>query len=58
MKALVESLNPLLNFYVYALDFGVLNHLKRRLINMNSTICEIMLRNQHMQGGSLVMKFG
>ena len=39
LKGVVANPNPLLNFCLYESDFGVLNHLKRRLINMNSTIC-------------------
>ena len=58
LKGLVSIINPLLIFYRYASDFGALNHLKRRLINVNSNVCKIMLNNKQIQVGSLVMKFG
>ena len=57
LKSAVTSPNPLLNFCAYASDFGVLNHLKRCLTNVNSKICEIMLNTKQRQGGSMVMKF-
>ena len=57
-KDYVASLNPLINFYIYASDFGALIHLRSRLINMNSTIFVVMLKENLRQGGSLVMKFG
>ena len=58
LKGLVVSLNPLLNFCVFASDFGVLNHMRRHQMNLNSTICAVMLKKNLRQEGSLVMKFG
>ena len=58
LKDLVESLNKLLNFCVFASDFGVLNHLRIHRMNVNSTICAIMVNKKLSQGGSLVMNFG
>ena len=58
LKGWVENTNPLLKLYIYASDFGVLNHLKRRTINANFTICTIILNKKQRQGGSPVMEFG
>ena len=57
LNDLVASINPLINWCVFASDFGVLNHLRRHQINVNSTICAIMLNKKMRQVGSLVMKF-
>ena len=58
LKVLVASINPMLNFCLFASDFGVINDLRRLQINMVSTICAIILKKKLKQGGSLVMKFG
>ena len=56
MEGSMEILNPLINFCVFVSNFGALDHLRRRQINVNSIICVIMLNKNLRQGGSLVMK--